>query len=110
MLILPSSPPAVLLVVLLLLCCRRAAAAAPLRLRVDGRRLLDPTTGADVALEGFNWQVGRLGPDPGALMKSLAPRANVAPLPAVPPDFAAALPPRSRCECAVSAPRCPTAP
>ena len=72
--------PSLSLSLLVLLCCRCAvfAAAAPLRLRVDGRRLVDPESGADISLEGFNWQVGRLGPDPGSLMKSLAPRANVA--------------------------------
>ena len=49
----------------------------PLRLTVNGSSLLDPS-GAKVRLTGFNWQSGRTGPDPGGLMKQLAPGATVA--------------------------------
>ena len=53
------------------------AVAAPLRLTVNGSSLLDPS-GAKIRLTGFNWQSGRTGPDPGGLMKQLAPGATVA--------------------------------
>ena len=49
----------------------------PLRLTVNGSSLLDPS-GAKIRLTGFNWQSGRTGPDPGGLMKQLAPGATVA--------------------------------
>ena len=46
------------------------------RLVVNGTQLLD---GAQpVRLTGFNWQLGRTGPDPGRLQRQLSPRANVA--------------------------------
>jgi len=47
------------------------------RLTVSGNKLLDPS-GTPVRLTGFNWQIGRTGSDPGALMKQLAPNATVA--------------------------------
>ena len=53
-----------------------AAVAAPLRLTVNGSSLLDPS-GAKIRLTGFNWQSGRTGPDPGGLMKQLAPGATL---------------------------------
>jgi hypothetical protein len=60
-----------------LLCLAGAAGRPlPLRLTVNGTALVDGAT--TVLLEGFNWQLGRTGPDPGALTKQLAPRANTA--------------------------------
>lgn len=50
---------------------------APSRLVVNGSRVLQPD-GSPIRLTGFNWQIGRVGPDPGAEMRTLAPGANVA--------------------------------
>ena len=51
--------------------------AATARLTVNGSHLLDPS-GSRIRLTGFNWQKGRTGDDPGALMKQLTPGANMA--------------------------------
>jgi hypothetical protein len=50
---------------------------APLRLRVNGSSLVDPS-GTNIRLTGFNWQIGRTGPTPGADMQQWAPHANMA--------------------------------
>lgn len=49
----------------------------PRRLRVNGSTLLDPD-GNSIRLTGFNWQTRRIGDEPGALMRKIVPRANVA--------------------------------
>ena len=54
------------------------SSAKPLRLTVNGSSLLDPSAPRSVPPAGFNWQSGRTGPDPGGLMKQLAPGATVA--------------------------------
>ena len=50
---------------------------SPLRLRVNGSTLLDPS-GNPMRLTGFNWQLGRTGPSPGLDMQQFAPKANLA--------------------------------
>tara|TARA_B110001452_G_scaffold267370_1_gene277014 strand:+ start:1914 stop:3167 length:1254 start_codon:yes stop_codon:yes gene_type:complete len=62
---------------MLALLATAPAQSAPLRLSVNGSQLLDPTS-KPIRLVGFNWQVGRTGPDPGALQKKLAPQSNLA--------------------------------
>ena len=57
--------------------CVKTDAIMAVRLRVEGSRLIDPS-GAQVRLAGFNWQIGRTGPDPGADTRRWAPKANLA--------------------------------
>ena len=56
----------------------RARPPPPLRLLVNGSQLVDPETSKPIRLTGFNWQIGRTGPEPGHLQRSLAPRSNLA--------------------------------
>lgn len=50
---------------------------APLRLKVKGSQLLDPS-GNPIRLVGFNWQLGRIRDNEGAIMKNILPGSNVA--------------------------------
>mmetsp|Transcript_75269 Transcript_75269/g.214083 ORF Transcript_75269/g.214083 Transcript_75269/m.214083 type:complete len:410 (-) Transcript_75269:414-1643(-) len=56
---------------------------APLRLTVSGSQLLDPITGEDVRLTGFNWVLNHLHEGDGTYMQSLMPGANAARIVAV---------------------------
>ena len=60
-----------------------ALSSQPLRLTVSGSQLLDPITGEDVRLTGFNWVLSHLHEGDGTYMQSLMPGANAARIVAV---------------------------
>ena len=75
-------------ITLLLATSALVQGASPLRLRINGSRIIDPTTGTDVILRGFNWYVPYAKTDnsssvdgddldDGTLLHTLLPGATV---------------------------------
>ena len=48
------------------------------RLRIDGKKLIDPDTNEEIRLTGFNWTLKYTYKNEGQIMREVLPGANVA--------------------------------